>query len=105
MGLRANPADVTYEEQLTALKLSRLPSDYFRDNVRLTFQDDWVAFQVAHLLDHHCLMWASDHPHSDATFPDSQSVLEEHTAQLDPQVRDDILWRNCAELYGLTPAS
>jgi predicted TIM-barrel fold metal-dependent hydrolase len=102
---RADHAYKRHRNWLTSAKLSRLPSEFFRENVRLTFQDDWVAFQVAHLLDHHCLMWASDHPHSDATFPDSQAVLAEHTAALDPQVRDDILWRNCAELYGLTPLS
>jgi predicted TIM-barrel fold metal-dependent hydrolase len=28
-------------------------------------------------------------------------VLAEHTAGLDEQVRDDIVWRNCARLYGL----
>jgi predicted TIM-barrel fold metal-dependent hydrolase len=53
------------------------------------------------LLNHQRLMWASDHPHSDATWPDSQAVVAEHTAHLAPDVRDDILWRNCARLYGL----
>jgi len=46
-------------------------------------------------------MWASDHPHSDSTFPDSQKLLAEHTAHLTDQVRDDIVWRNCVGLYGL----
>ena len=26
-------------------ELERLPSDYFRDNVYMTFQDDWIAFK------------------------------------------------------------
>ena len=46
-------------------------------------------------------MWASDHPHSDATWPDSQAVVAEHTRDLAPDVRDAILWRNCLRLYGL----
>jgi predicted TIM-barrel fold metal-dependent hydrolase len=46
-------------------------------------------------------MWANDHPHSDATWPNSQAVVTEQTRHLDPEVRDDILWRNCARLYGL----
>jgi uncharacterized protein len=69
--------------------------------VYVTFQDDWVAFQVTHLLNHERLLWASDHPHSDSTFPDSQRVLAEQTAHLAPDVRDDILWRNTSRLYGL----
>jgi predicted TIM-barrel fold metal-dependent hydrolase len=67
----------------------------------VTFQDDWVAFQQTRLLNHERLLWASDHPHSDSTFPDSQRVLAEHGAGLDPAVRDAIAWRNCARLYGL----
>jgi predicted TIM-barrel fold metal-dependent hydrolase len=98
---RADHAYKRHRNWLDTATLSRMPSDYFRDNVHLTFQDDWVAFQVTHLLEHRRLMWASDHPHSDATFPESQKVLAEQTAHLARDVRDDILWRNCARLYGL----
>jgi predicted TIM-barrel fold metal-dependent hydrolase len=98
---RADHAIDRHRNWLTAAPLERHPSDYFRENVYVTFQDDWVAFQVTHLLNHEHLLWASDHPHSDSTFPDSQRVLAEHTAQLDPEVRDDILWRNTTRLYGL----
>jgi uncharacterized protein len=98
---RADHAIDRHRNWLTAAPLQRRPSDYFRENVYVTFQDDWVAFQVTHLLNHERLLWASDHPHSDSTFPDSQRVLAEQTAHLAPDVRDDILWRNTARLYGL----
>jgi predicted TIM-barrel fold metal-dependent hydrolase len=101
---RADHAFKRHRNWLTASALTKLPSEHFRHNVHLTFQDDWVAFQVTHLLEPRRLMWANDHPHSDATFPDSQKVLAEQTAALDPDVRDDILWRNCARLYGLDVA-
>jgi predicted TIM-barrel fold metal-dependent hydrolase len=81
--------------------LTRRPSEYFRENVYVTFQDDLVAFRVTDLLNHERLMWANDHPHSDSTWPDSQAVIAEHTSHLAASVRDDILWRNCARLYGL----
>ena len=32
-------------------------------------------------MNHERLLWASDHPHSDATFPNSQQVLAEQTAR------------------------
>ncbi len=67
----------------------------------MTFQDDWVAFHVTDMVNPQRLMWASDHPHADSTFPDSQRVLAEHTAGLDDEVRQDIVWRNCARLYRL----
>ena len=98
---RADHAYNRHRNWLTAAELSRKPSEYFRENVYLTFQDDWVAFHVADMLNHERLCWASDHPHSDATFPNSQAILAEHTKDLAPDVRDAILWRNTAALYGL----
>jgi predicted TIM-barrel fold metal-dependent hydrolase len=102
---RADHAYKRHRNWLTSATLSKLPSEYFRENVSVTFQDDWVAFQITHLMNHKGLMWASDHPHSDATFPDSQKVLAEQTGHLSIDVRDDILWRNCARLYGLDIAT
>lgn len=98
---RADHAFHRHRNWLTADAMTRLPSEHFRESVYLTFQDDSVAFQVTHLLEHERLMWANDHPHSDATWPESQRVVAEQTSHLAPDVRDDILWRNCARLYGL----
>lgn len=99
---RADHAVKYHHNWLGDRELARLPSEYVRDHIHLTFQDDAVAFRVADLMDHRRLMWASDHPHSDSTFPHSQDVLAEHTAHLSDDVRDAILWRNCADLYGLS---
>ncbi|HYG27873.1 MAG TPA: amidohydrolase family protein [Caulobacteraceae bacterium] len=81
--------------------LKEKPSHYFNENVYLTFQDDWIAFKVAELMNPRRLLWANDFPHSDATWPDSQALLAEHTAGLDEQVKRWILHDNVAELYGL----
>jgi predicted TIM-barrel fold metal-dependent hydrolase len=99
---RADHALERHRNWLTASSsMTRKPSEYFREHVYTTFQDDWVAFQITHLMNHERMLWASDHPHSDATFPNSQSLLAEQTAHLDPEVREDIVWRNTARLYGL----
>jgi predicted TIM-barrel fold metal-dependent hydrolase len=81
--------------------LPRLPSDYFRENVYLTFQDDWTAFQSVDLVNHERLMWASDFPHSDSTWPWSQDVIAEHTAGLAPEKVSAILHGNVRALYKL----
>ncbi len=86
---------------LPAGTLSRLPSEYFAQNIYTTFQDDWVAFKVADLVNVERLMWANDFPHSDSTWPWSQELLAEHTAHLTSSQRDRILHDNCAELYGI----
>ncbi len=99
---RADHAIERHRNWLGSGNLQRKPSEYFREHVYVTFQDDWVAFQTAHLMNHERLLWASDHPHSDSTFPSSQQVLAEQTDHLSAQIRDDIIWRNCAALYGLS---
>jgi uncharacterized protein len=87
---------------LPAGTLSKLPSEYFWENVYTTFQDDWVAFRMVDLCNPERLMWANDFPHSDSTWPWSQDVLREHGKDLTAPVLDRILHDNVAELYGLT---
>lgn len=86
---------------LTAGKLSKMPSEYFRENIYVTFQDDWVAFKVMDLCNPRRLMWANDFPHSDSTWPHSQSLLQEHAAGLDAEHKNWLLHDNVAELYGV----
>jgi predicted TIM-barrel fold metal-dependent hydrolase len=81
--------------------LSRKPSEYFREHVYTTFQDDWVAFNVTDLCNVRRLLWANDFPHSDSTWPDSQALIAEHAAHLGEAERRRILRDNVAELYGL----
>jgi predicted TIM-barrel fold metal-dependent hydrolase len=84
--------------------LKRLPSEYFARNVYVTFQDDWVAFKVAHLMNTDRLLWANDFPHSDSTWPWSQEMLAEHTTHLSAHDKQRILHDNVADLYGLPTA-
>jgi predicted TIM-barrel fold metal-dependent hydrolase len=80
-------------------ELSRRPSEYFRDNIYTTFQDDWVAFRTANLMNWERLMWANDFPHSDSTWPWSQAMLAEHQRDLSERQKQRILCGNVAELY------
>ena len=86
---------------LKCQELERMPSEYFAENIWMTFQDDWSAFRVRDMLNVRRLMWANDFPHSDATWPWSQEVLAEHTKDLTEQEKRWILRDNCAELFGL----
>ncbi|MFN0092772.1 MAG: amidohydrolase family protein, partial [Acidimicrobiales bacterium] len=70
-----------HRKWLTA-KIDRLPSDYFREHIYMTFQDDWVAFASADQMNWRRLLWANDFPHSDSTWPWSQELLDEHSRSL-----------------------
>ena len=78
-----------------------MPSEYFRENIYTTFQDDYVAFRSADQMNWRRLLWASDFPHSDSTWPWSQDVLTEQTKGLGEEQLEGILSGNVAELYGI----
>jgi len=80
-------------------ELSKLPSEYFAEHIYTTFQDDWVAFKSADMMNWRRLLWANDFPHSDSTWPWSQEMLAEHGRQLSEEQRRAILCENTAELY------
>jgi len=82
-------------------ELEQPPSYYFRNNIYLTFQDDWIAFKVKDLMNVERMLWANDFPHSDSTWPWSQEMLAEHAADLSQDERDKVLHDNVAQLYGL----
>jgi predicted TIM-barrel fold metal-dependent hydrolase len=81
--------------------ISRPPSEYFYENIYVTYQDDYSA---THNADDRLLrrvMWANDFPHSDSTWPWSQEVLTKLVSELPQEKRDWILHDNVAELYQL----
>ncbi len=81
--------------------LSKMPSEYFSENIYTTFQDDWVAFKTANEMNWRRLLWANDFPHSDSTWPWSQDVLAEQTQHLTDEQTRAILCENTAELYNI----
>ena len=82
-------------------ELSKLPSEYFSENIYSTFQDAWVAFKVTELMNWKRLMWANDFPHSDSTWPWSQEMLNEHCSDLSAEQRRHIVGQNVADLYNI----
>lgn len=80
-------------------KLRELPSDYFRRQGYVTFQRDAVGLSNLRHTGAHCLMWGSDYPHPEGTYPDSRRILREQFADLPQDTVDAIVFRNAAELY------
>jgi predicted TIM-barrel fold metal-dependent hydrolase len=85
--------------------LSKLPSEYIKSNVWMTFQDDPTAFNSLHQMPYTQLLWASDFPHTDSTWPRSRQLLAEHTAHLSEEQRQAIMRDNTARLFGLPAGS
>lgn len=83
------------------ITLERKPSEYFSEHVYATFQDDWVAFRNVDQMNWRRLLWASDFPHSDSTWPWSQEVIAKQTTNLTAEQKRGILCDNVASLYGI----
>ncbi len=98
---RADHAYKRHRFWMKGQELKKLPSDCFKDHIYLTFQDDWIAFKMKHMVNIERLMWANDFPHSDSTWPWSQEILAEHTKGLTEEERNKICFDNVKELYNL----
>ncbi len=104
---RADHAYKRFEGTIKQPRMSKLPSEFFRDNIWVTFQDDVSAFQLAgmDMINSDRLMWANDFPHSDSTWPNSQALLADFTKDLTAHQKRRILRDNVVELYKLPVAA
>jgi predicted TIM-barrel fold metal-dependent hydrolase len=82
-------------------KLEELPSFYFRRQGAVTFQRDRVGIANRDHTGDRCLLWGSDYPHPEGTYPHSREILETDLADVPQSSVDAITWQNAAELYGL----
>jgi predicted TIM-barrel fold metal-dependent hydrolase len=76
-----------------------LPSDFFRRNVFLSFQEDGMGIRDRALIGVDLLAWGSDYPHTESTFPRSRTILERILAGVPREEQRQITWRNAAGLY------
>jgi predicted TIM-barrel fold metal-dependent hydrolase len=47
------------------------------------------------------LMWGSDYPHTEGTFPRSSAQVSKDFAGLEPELIEKLVRENCRRLYGL----
>src|SRR5690606_33751755 len=74
-------------------KLSRKPSEVIRDQVKCSFQYDRACLMSRSVTGHEAMLWASDYPHQEGTFPNSQEVLAQlfEGTGVSEQERKDII--------------
>jgi predicted TIM-barrel fold metal-dependent hydrolase len=85
----------------TNSQLEEPPSHYFARQVYATFMEDPVGLREREAIGIDNIMWASDYPHSETTWPNSKALTDEWFTPFGEDEKAKILWKNCATLYGL----
>jgi predicted TIM-barrel fold metal-dependent hydrolase len=90
-----------YWRERGGLRLTMAPSAYLRRQVWATFQIDYAGLRLLDVIGDDRVMWASDYPHADSTWPESQRAIAENFKAVPAESRRRILCDNARALYGL----
>lgn len=103
LGYFLEKCDFSYrrDRHWSKLNLPLKPSEYFRRQVLATFIEDKVGVMLRNFIGLDNLMWSSDYPHKDTTFPNSQKYLNEVFEGVPEDERYKILAGNAVKLYNL----
>lgn len=91
-----------YFDTIRDIRLKRPPSAYFHDQVFVTYEEDPLGVQLIPRLGPDNVMWASDYPHPDSTFPYSRQAIDEQFAGMDEAIKQKVCCDNAARLYHIT---
>jgi predicted TIM-barrel fold metal-dependent hydrolase len=88
-------------------KLARRPSEIVRDQIYCSFQHDKACVLSREITGVQALLWASDYPHMEGTFPHSQKIIKHIFDGVDISDEDKaaILGLNAAKLFRLKNAA
>jgi predicted TIM-barrel fold metal-dependent hydrolase len=78
-----------------------LPSEMVRRQVHVTFQDEPAALKFREFTGIEPLLWGSDYPHAEGTWPHSREVTDRLFAGIPSTEKDAILGGTLARLYAI----
>jgi predicted TIM-barrel fold metal-dependent hydrolase len=86
-------------QNLHPVRTSVPPSEAFRRHVALTFMRDRPAIALRHFIGVENLLWSSDYPHNDSTWPRSREIIAAYLEGVPEEERRLILGGNAASIY------
>jgi uncharacterized protein len=81
--------------------IDETPSFYHNRQFYNSFEDDRAGLLTRDLLNIDHLMWGSDYPHTEGTFPNSVDRVSKDFAGVPAEVARKILANNASDLYGI----
>jgi len=80
-----------------------LPSEYFARQGFVVFESDEIALAFASEYLGRSMLWASDYPHADATFPGGGDEFRTNLAKLPESLQRGLAWENGCRAFGIDP--
>ena len=96
-----NRLDTEYAARARDLGFKLKPSDYFRRQGCVTYQQDQFLEPIIPLIGEDNIIWGADYPHPDCIWPGSRDTLDRNMAHISPAVRSKITSENVTRLYQL----
>ena len=93
--------DTEYFDRARSLGLSMKPSDYFRRQGYVTYQQDQFLEPIVPLIGEDNIIWGADYPHPDCLWPESRRILDKNLSGFSESVRRKITCDNVAKLYDI----
>src|SRR5262249_53560591 len=88
-----------YRDLVDDVRSPSTPREYFRRQVFLTYEEDELGIELLPHIGATNVLWASDYPHGDSTWPHSrEAIASSGLGRLDDETRSLILWENAAAL-------
>jgi uncharacterized protein len=89
-----------YYDVIEDYRLKEVPSFYWYRQMYATYEEEQFGLGHVDRIGAHNIMWASDYPHGDMTWPNShKAIAESHLGKLDAAARNAIVYENAAKLY------
>jgi len=100
--------DFTYRERPVFTKgwksrQGMLPSDYWRRNMFVEFMEDDLGVEMRKHIGVENMLWGSDFPHAESTWPQSKQFLDRIFAGVPEEDRRKITADNAAKMFGFRP--
>lgn len=84
--------------------LTMKPSEYFRRQMYVTFEDDEIGVITRHRIGVDRMLWGNDYPHHDSIWPHSMQSLDRIFADVPDAERERMCWSNTLDLYRIDTA-
>jgi predicted TIM-barrel fold metal-dependent hydrolase len=103
LGYLVQRADEVWEKHRhwTKPRITQKPSFFFKRQIYANFMDDPVGLTARYHIGVDNILFETDYPHSDTTFPNSRQIVEKRFKDVPPNETRKIVRDNAIRLFGL----